>query len=340
MDRVSVPPPRPPGRAEAVLVELYGGVFGQPFEAFRTAALSLLRRAIPFDAGVWGSGIHSTNHLHTVSLLDFPVSETIVYAERWQAHDIARAAMVAQPGRAMRNEDVMAPDAYRQTALYREYSRPAGIEHALGIVERDALTDLGELITLFRSDIDQPFSEDDRATLEALSPHLMTAWRQAQIAHHYRAWPAAATRLLRARELRPGRRPGPAARRRAQFHRALTEVAPGGAAPSSPCAAPLLAESNGSLALGRWDFTARPLTARPQGGMRLLAAASGAGALGLTPAETRVARLYAAGLTQGEIARRAGVSPSTVRNQLASVYLKLGVHSKVGLIQALARPAG
>ena len=317
-------------------------MFGQPFEAFRTAALSLLRRAIPFDAGVWGSGIHSTNHLHTVSLLDFPVSETIVYAERWQAHDIARAAMVAQPGRAMRNEDVMAPDAYRQTALYREYSRPAGIEHALGIVERDALTDLGELITLFRSDIDRPFSEDDRATLEALSPHLMTAWRQAQIAHHYRPLAgggdagffepesyalADAQCLLHAAG--------------AEFHRALTEVASGWSGPVLPrVLAPLLAESNGSLTLGRWDFTARPLTARPQGAMRLLAAASGAGALGLTPAETRVARLYAAGLTQGEIARRAGVSPSTVRNQLASVYLKLDVHSKVGLIQALARPAG
>ncbi|MDZ4372691.1 MAG: LuxR C-terminal-related transcriptional regulator, partial [Phenylobacterium sp.] len=117
----------------------------------------------------------------------------------------------------------------------------------------------------------------------------------------------------------------------ADFCQALQAVAPGWTGPTLPGAlAPLLA--GGALTLGRFEFSARP-----QGAMRLLAVASDGGALGLTPAEARVARLYAAGLTQGDIARRAGVSPSTVRNQLASVYQKLRVHSKVGLIQALSR---
>ncbi len=334
MDRAGVPSPRPGDRADAILVDLYGGVFGQPFESFRTAALALLRRARPFDAGVWGSGIYSTNHLHAVSLLDFPVSDMMVYAERWQAHDIARAAIVARPGHALRNEDVMAPEAYRETPIYREFSRAAGIEHALGIVEHDPLTDLGELITLFRADVARPFGKDDCATLEALSPHLMTAWRQAQIAHHYRALAGGADAgFFEPESYALADAQGLLHAAGAEFHRALADVAPGWTGPVLPrVLAPLLAEADGSLAIDHWDFTARP-----QGAMRLLAVASGGGTLGLTPAETRVARLYAAGLTQGEIARRAGVSPSTVRNQLASAYMKLEVHSKVGLIRALAR---
>ncbi|MDZ4372403.1 MAG: hypothetical protein U1C74_13410, partial [Phenylobacterium sp.] len=184
MDRVRVHSQGPGGRAEAILVELYGGVFSRPFEAFRPAALALLRQAAPFDAAVWGSGVYSTNALHSVSLLDFPALDLMAYASRWQDEDVVRTAALAQPGRAFRNEDVMPIEAYRQTAIYREYSRPAGIEHALGLVEHDPLTDLGELIFLFRADIAAPFTDDDRATLEHLSLHLMTAWRQAQIAHH------------------------------------------------------------------------------------------------------------------------------------------------------------
>jgi DNA-binding NarL/FixJ family response regulator len=48
-----------------------------------------------------------------------------------------------------------------------------------------------------------------------------------------------------------------------------------------------------------------------------------------------VPAVYADGLTQSSIAGRLGVSPSTVRNQLASVYGKLQVHSKVDLVRVL-----
>jgi DNA-binding CsgD family transcriptional regulator len=56
----------------------------------------------------------------------------------------------------------------------------------------------------------------------------------------------------------------------------------------------------------------------------------------LSSGEYRVARLAAKGLQYKEIARKLGVSPSTIRNQLHTVYKKLGVSNKTALTNALA----
>lgn len=56
----------------------------------------------------------------------------------------------------------------------------------------------------------------------------------------------------------------------------------------------------------------------------------------LTDAESSVARLAAHGKTYKEIARALGNSPATVRNQLHSVYSKLGVDNKTQLAATLS----
>lgn len=55
----------------------------------------------------------------------------------------------------------------------------------------------------------------------------------------------------------------------------------------------------------------------------------------LTPAELRVARLAVCGLQYKEIAREIDVAVATVRNQLQSVYRKLGVTNKTALAKAM-----
>ena len=55
----------------------------------------------------------------------------------------------------------------------------------------------------------------------------------------------------------------------------------------------------------------------------------------LAPSERAVAERYAKGMKREEIARGLKVSPHTVRNQLANVYEKLGVHSKAELARLL-----
>lgn len=59
----------------------------------------------------------------------------------------------------------------------------------------------------------------------------------------------------------------------------------------------------------------------------------------LTPREFVVARRFAAGMSHKQIARELGVSHHTVRNQLAHLYRKLGLHDKASLAQYFAANA-
>ncbi|RJF92619.1 helix-turn-helix transcriptional regulator [Noviherbaspirillum saxi] len=57
----------------------------------------------------------------------------------------------------------------------------------------------------------------------------------------------------------------------------------------------------------------------------------------LAPKEKKVAYLFANGISYGQIASQLGVSPHTVRNQLAQVYQKLDIHSKIELAKIIAK---
>src|SRR4029078_328094 len=59
----------------------------------------------------------------------------------------------------------------------------------------------------------------------------------------------------------------------------------------------------------------------------------------LTPAEHDVVQLVSEGLTNKDIAARLFVSPRTVQSHLTHVYTKLGVSSRVQLVQEAARHA-
>jgi DNA-binding CsgD family transcriptional regulator len=59
----------------------------------------------------------------------------------------------------------------------------------------------------------------------------------------------------------------------------------------------------------------------------------------LTPAEHDVVGLVCEGLGNKEVATRLFVSPRTVQAHLAHVYTKLGINSRVQLVQEVARRA-
>jgi DNA-binding CsgD family transcriptional regulator len=61
------------------------------------------------------------------------------------------------------------------------------------------------------------------------------------------------------------------------------------------------------------------------------------GRASLTPAERDVVRLVSEGLTNNDIATRLFVSPRTVQTHLTHVYSKLGLTSRVQLVQEAAR---
>jgi DNA-binding NarL/FixJ family response regulator len=60
----------------------------------------------------------------------------------------------------------------------------------------------------------------------------------------------------------------------------------------------------------------------------------------LTPAERRVARLAATGMTNREVAETLVVTEKTVESHMAASFRKLGIRSRTELARQLADPDG
>lgn len=323
-----------PAAVQDAVEGLYAGIFRHTFEQFKENTLRSLKTVLPFDSAVWGSGLHSTNAMLSLTLLDQPVEMLMAYAEGWQVEDRCRNAAVAEPGRAFRNEDLQPVEQYRQTAIYTQFCKSWAIEQALTIVLVRQTSDLAEIICLFRAGIDEPFTDAERALLEHLGPHIAAAWHQAQIAHFYRR--AGLEESIGVVE--PDRYAvvdglGVLQAAGDAFCQAVMALVPDWRGPLLPTALmPVVRGERDALTIGETEFRRR----KSADGM-ILAAMPASGVFGLTAAELRAARLYADGLTQPEIAALLGISASTVRNQLSAAYGKLKIRSKVDLVRVLRR---
>lgn len=317
---------------QSVITAIVGGVFTLPFAEFRQLTLAEIRSILPFDTAAWGSGVYSANQILSISSLGLAESSLITYAEKWQEHDFVRSAAANSPGQAFRNEDVMPLDTYHKTAIYLEYSHPAGIEHALGIVEHDPVTDLAEMIFLFRENKEAPFTDQECECLEKLSPHLMLAWRHAQIVHHYRSLAEGnGSQFSSPESYAIADYNGLLHASGEAFSLALRSIDPQWTGPFAPKQLASLIDGSISTTIFKdFEFSARKSQAHI-----LLWVTPRDHSLGLSSAEMKAAHLYASGLTKRDIANKLGISASTVRNQLSSVFDKLGIHSKLELVRAL-----
>ena len=170
-------------RINGVVLAIYDLVFQASLETFREASLSLLRKTIGFDSAIWGSGVEEPQLIFGIAACDFPPERLLEYGLRWQSHDVLRGAVSRRPGECLRNEDIQSLDDHYATEIYREFCGPAGIEHALGVTQVDPVTNVGELIFLFRSDRRAVFRDDERDALGLLMPHLASAWRHRLLWH-------------------------------------------------------------------------------------------------------------------------------------------------------------
>jgi len=246
----------------------------------------------------------------------------------WQSKDFLRAACVANPGVAINIADLMSASRWHRTALYRGFARPHGIEWALCMFQAEPNTSLNEFISLWRSDRERPFSEDDRRRMQVLMPHLVEAMR----ANHL--WYFSSAAVPKASQGAYGMgvcdRDGLVHDCSRNFSRLIRSEWPGWAGAALP--AVLVA----SLASGTFVGKRIDVDAEPLGDQWLLRAHAGGAAKQLGARERQVATLYARGMDYREISRTVGVAPSTVRNQLRASFRKLGVTSKLDLARRLS----
>lgn len=325
-------------KLNGAIADLYDAALGVRLEDFRALAFGILGRFVPFDSAVWASGRRFTqggrelSAIHTMHLIGQPESVPFRFADEFvDADEIYRFAN-ASPGVPMRIEDTISLNEYRSSSLYLDFTRHHGIELAMGTVHINEIMDFFDYMTLWRSNRDDLFSDFERLAKQTLALHMVNAWKHCQLQELQRTDFASSdqvTMMRRARALVDDK--GAIYAADSEFGYMLQDVFPRWRGSDLPYEFSHFVSSGlGSTVIGGIDCR---ISRSPT--LHVITIASASKSMPLSISEFDVARLYCSGFSNSEIARQRGVSATTVRNQLASIYRKLEVHSKIDLARLI-----
>lgn len=311
-----------------LILELYCGGRECPMEEFQDRALDAVQRVIPFDSAVWGTGANDPHIIHHVHLYNQPQRMNEDYAG-FQEKDFMRPKVSETPGVTVNLADLVTRQEYRASEIYRGLMRRYGIEQIICTVLVDPVSSLHQFLSFCRADPRRPFSEAERRAKQFLMPHLVEAHRTNRIAG------------MRQRVQSHGKPDRAAAicscfgvlhEVEGRFVSLLRLEWPrwGGAELPRELRQHLASHLDGGFIGERIVVSAQPLK-----DLVLLEAREKTEADALGRKERMAAQQFARGKTYLQIAESLGVSASTVRNQLRSVYKKLGVRDKAELAQRL-----
>ena len=313
-----------------IVVELYRGSRTMPASQFQDWGLDAIKPRVPFASAIWGrAGMESgTALIYSVHLHRLPPESLESYA-RFRDRDVVGAMAMHSLGRTIRTS---AHEVVTDAEMLEQHVRRFGLEHALTTCIVDPLTTLMSFITLFRPETEAAFTEDERAAVEMLAPHLIESCHQSRL-------------MQLARTVRPGSLPRYTAACDSDFV--------------------LIAAQPQFLDLGRrewplWHAPRLPEAAREAlaGGTRRIVGADvvldcehvsdlywmtlreKAPLDTLARRQLEIARLTASGQTYKEIAKTLALAPATVRNHLETVYKKLGISSRAELATLLSQIEG
>ncbi|WP_207886206.1 helix-turn-helix domain-containing protein [Pseudomonas sp. 30_B] len=286
-------------------------------EGFREGALALLEDHIPISAAWWGVA-----HLRGGSprvLQSYLHRLPAGFADDWLSSagiDELAHTVIEHPGVTVRYTGCEPPE---------DFDANYGIASALSTAMPAQNTGLVHFLSIYRDDALPLFTEEDRALVELLMPHLFLAEEKHALAT-WQGEPADAHQLTATVSKQAWLEQATPA-----FCQVLMAEFPewfGGHLPN----ALLDLIRTGA---GQWQGRTLDVSvSRGEDGgchLNLQLRAS----LGLTRREEMVARAYAAGSSYKEIARDLGLQPATVRGYLQQCYLKLDVTNKVSLGEVL-----
>lgn len=306
-----------------LLFALYQGSREQPMDTFQQWALNAVRAIVPFDAAAWISGTlaEGQHQFHSVKFIDVSPQVLTAY-EQCEGRLEFTQQVFATPGRTLACATAgLAPPLAALCAQYR-------IAHILATVQYNPISRLSELISLYRSDAQQPFSEPERLLQQSLVPHLCETWRVNRMLH---AWRLARPTLAQEMQAAVCDRHGVLQASSPRFVEHLLREWPAWRGPQLP------PELQAQLRHGKGRYVgARTTTHSTQASdWWLLHMRPRCAADQLTAREREIATHFAQGRSRKEIAKHLALSPSTVRNHLAATYQKLDISSKAQLASCL-----
>lgn len=160
--------------ADQFISHLYRETARVSLADFPVWALDLLQQTIKFDGAIWGTGHISSREFHTQTVLDVP-SEIFTQLKNHLDINPIFDQLVAAKGNAVDMADVLSDDNFYDSPVYHLCFKPLGIERILSSIHVDERSGIFTLLSLYRFDRDQHFTEHEKNTQSRLLYHLLSA---------------------------------------------------------------------------------------------------------------------------------------------------------------------
>lgn len=306
----------------AVLLALYSAARRVATGEFQDLALALIRPITAFNSAAWGTGRVKADGavLHSVHLVGDPPDRLIDY-EEVKDQDVAVFTLKENPGRAL---IFHAPTLYRgpgHTGI-REYAKRWKHQSYLLASRLDEDSGLIQWLGLYRSNPDEQYEEKERRALEILFPHLneaLTLNRLIQLESDDSSSPYGTAIADRFGVLHHTDR---------RFAELVRHEWP---KLGDRTLAKALTEHLRTCPGKRYVGCSIVVCIRAVRDLFFLKAREKEPIDRLTPRQRAVAAYVAEGLHYKEIARRLGLSPSTVRNYTQAIHERLDVRTNAEL---------
>lgn len=318
-------------RLSELLLALYAACDRLPVGDFQQEALRLVQEKLPFDSAFWAAGVLGPRQepvIFKVYLLDQPQEMLASYEQVKHLDSVL--------GRALSLFGVTV-----NVAMDAEFSQPGSeamkahgerfsMRHIMATMTRGPISGLMGAISIYRSDPNSPFSEQERVLMQCLVPHLVALYDRNRL-QNFEAPMARPERRLRAMALI--NREGMLYNVNPQFIRLMLAEWPDWHGPFMPPAvlAAMFQRGANPVRLSRVAVHVSPVNDLYLLHIREIELPDS-----LSQREWDVASAFGDGMSHKEIARKLRIAPSTVRNHLRAIYEKLGVDNKAGLVRSLA----
>lgn len=305
--------------ASDFLLELYHDASECTPDELRLRVLKNLQRFIPFDFGVWGGGWADGRLVTDLTVLN--QSEAIL--GDWEAVAVQDAfcdLTLNRLGSTARFDDV--PD-YRASLAYNEHWRQFDASHMMATIVGEKTDGYVSFVGLCADNRPVAFSDAERLFKQMLMPHLSQALRM-----NRELWTGRAA--LEHEAIALVDREGWVLCTQGPFDDFARQEWRGGIARLP------VDMMNALKQRKRWRGELLDARMSRFGGNYFVHLSTHPTLSGLSPREREVAGLFASGMTNKQVARALGTSPSTVRNQVMRIYEKLGISSKAELASLAA----
>src|SRR4051812_1667702 len=165
------------------LIDLIGAAHAfADIDSFREGIPHLLRQAVPADVGSYNEFDDDPSRVWWTSDPHVPVSEDLgaKFAELSPQNPVLAHIATTGDGTPRRMSDFVSRDEFRATRLYKEFYRHVGVEYLLGLALPSRPPVVIGLGLTRGGDVD--FHDTDVALMAAARPHLIQAYRKAELA--------------------------------------------------------------------------------------------------------------------------------------------------------------